>query len=66
MLARPKFHFTEKIIRDVLDNIRSRGIYMDAERLDIELPDPKDRTILFTETARTTGGKGKEEEKRKV
>ena len=43
VLARPKFHFTEKIIRDVLDNIRSRGIYMDAERLDIELPDPKDR-----------------------
>ncbi len=43
VLARSKFHFTKEIICDVLDNIRSRGIYMDAERLDIELPDPKDR-----------------------
>lgn len=45
VLARPKFHFTEEIIRDVLDNIQSRGIYVDAEYLDIELPDPKDRVF---------------------
>ncbi len=45
VLARPKFHFTKEIIRDVLDNIQSRGIYMDAERLDIELPAPKDRVF---------------------
>lgn len=43
VLARPKFHFTDEIIRDVLDNIQSKGIYVDAKHLDIELPDPKDR-----------------------
>lgn len=45
VLARPKFHFTEEIIRDVLDNIRSRGFSVDAESLAIELPDPKDRVF---------------------
>lgn len=45
VLARPKFHFTEEIIHDVLENIKSKGIYADAEFLDIELPDPKDRVF---------------------
>ena len=45
VLARPKFHFTDEIIRDVLDNIQSKGIYVDAKHLDIELPDPKDRVF---------------------
>ncbi len=45
VLVRPKFHFTEEIIYDVLENIQSRGIYVDAEYLDIELPDPKDRVF---------------------
>ncbi len=58
VLARPKFHFTEEIIRDVLDNIRSRGIYVDAKRLDIELPDPKDRVFyeVVMEERKTEGG----------
>lgn len=43
VLSRPKFHFTEDIIQPVLKNIRTRGIYIDAESLDMELPDPKDR-----------------------
>ncbi len=30
VLARPKFHLTEEIICDVVDNIRSKGIYADA------------------------------------
>lgn len=57
VLARPKFHFTEEIIRDVLDNIRSRGIYVDAKRLDIELPDPKDRVFyeVVMEERKTEG-----------
>lgn len=46
VLARPKFHFTEEIIRDVLETIRSKGIYVDAEHLDIELPDPKDKVFF--------------------
>lgn len=45
VLARPKFHFTETIIHDLLENIQKRGIYMDADPIDIELPDPKDRVF---------------------
>lgn len=45
VLARPKFHFTEEIIHDVLENMQRRGIFVDAESLDVELPDPKDRVF---------------------
>ena len=45
VLTRPKFHFTKEIIRDVLENIRSKGLYVDEGHLDIELPDPKDRVF---------------------
>ena len=45
VLSRPKFHFTEEIIGDVLENIRSNGIFVDEEHLDIDLPDPKDRVF---------------------
>lgn len=34
VLTRPKFHFTKEIIRDVLENIRSKGLYVDEEHLD--------------------------------
>ena len=43
VLSRRKFHLTENIIDDVLDSIESKGIYIDAETLEDELPDPKDR-----------------------
>lgn len=45
VLSRPKFHFTDEIIGDVLENIRSNGIFVDEEHLDIDLPDPKDRVF---------------------
>lgn len=45
VLARPKFHFTEEILNAVLDNIQKRGLYVDAESVDIALPDPKDRVF---------------------
>lgn len=45
VLSRPKFHFTEDIIEDVLATIEERGISVEAEVLDIELPDPKDRVF---------------------
>lgn len=45
VLARPKFHFTKEIICDVLQAIQKQGIYVDAESIDIELPDPKDRVF---------------------
>lgn len=45
VLSRPKFHLTEEIVDDVLENIESRGINVEAETLDIILPDPKDRVF---------------------
>lgn len=41
VLLRPKFHLTEEIVNDVLDTINEKGIYVDADTIDIELPDPR-------------------------
>ena len=43
VLSRPKFHLSEDIINDVIDTINENALYVDAEQLEIELPDPKDR-----------------------
>ncbi len=45
VLARPLFHLTRDIIEDVVGEIERLGVYPDAETLDIELPDPKDRVF---------------------
>lgn len=45
VLSRPKFHFTAGIIEDVLSTLESKGIYVDPETIDIDLPDPKDRVF---------------------
>lgn len=45
VLSRPKFHMTEEIIQNILSEINQLGIYIDAEELDIILPDPKDRVF---------------------
>ena len=45
VLSRPKFHLTKDIINDVLEGIEEKGIYVDAETLKDELPDPKDRVF---------------------
>lgn len=45
VLARPKFHLTEELIKDVLQGLESRGISIDADPLDADLPDPKDRVF---------------------
>ena len=45
VLSRPKFHLTKEIVDDVLDNLEHRGISVDAETIDIVLPDPKDRVF---------------------
>ena len=42
VLLRPKFHLTEDIVYDVMESIKSRGIYLNAETIGIELPDPSD------------------------
>lgn len=45
VLKRPKFHFTKDIIEGAVGEIERIGIYMDADELDAELPDPKDRVF---------------------
>lgn len=45
VLSRPKFHLTEVIISDVLENIQRKGIFINADSIDIQLPDPKDRVF---------------------
>lgn len=45
VLARPKFHLTPEIIDGAVGEIERLGIYVDADRLDVELPDPKDRVF---------------------
>ncbi len=42
VLSRPKFHLTEDIISTILSEINQLGIYLDAPKTDILLPDPKD------------------------
>lgn len=45
VLNRPKFHLTENIIRNIIDEINRRGLYFDGEKIDIDLPDPKDKVF---------------------
>ena len=47
VLLRPKFAFFEQIVTDILNEMSDRGICVDAERLTVDLPDPKD--IVFYE-----------------
>lgn len=46
VLSRPIFHLTKDIIDDVLKSLNAVGIYVDADAIDIDLPDPKD-SIFF-------------------
>ncbi len=41
----PGFHLTKEIVDDVLENLELRGISVEAETIDILLPDPKDRVF---------------------
>ncbi len=45
VLSRPKFHLSEDIVEDIIASFHRKGLYVDAEQLDIELPDPKDRVF---------------------
>jgi len=45
VLSRPKFHLPSDLIDDILSSFHQRGLYVDAEELDMELPDPKDRVF---------------------
>lgn len=45
VLSRPKFNFSLDIVNGFIDEIRTKAIYIDEEKLDIELPDPKDKVF---------------------
>jgi len=45
VLSRPKFRLPSDLIEDILSSFHQRGLYVDAEDLDMELPDPKDRVF---------------------
>ena len=47
VLLRPKFDFPEQIVKDILREIDGHGVYVDAELIDVDLPDPKD--LVFYE-----------------
>ena len=47
VLLRPKFDFPEQIVKDILNEIDGHGVHVDAEHIDIDLPDPKD--LVFYE-----------------
>lgn len=45
VLSRPKFHLTSDIVDGVVGELVKLGICVDADKLDVELPDPKDRVF---------------------
>ena len=47
VLSRPKFHLPEDLIEGIMSTFHKRAIYVDAEHLDVELPDPTD--LVFYE-----------------
>ena len=47
VLSLPKFHLPEDLIEGIMRTFHKRAIYVDAEHLDVELPDPKD--LVFYE-----------------
>ena len=54
VLSRPKFHLPEDLIEGIMSTFHKRAIYVDAEHLDVELPDPKD-LVLEEEAYLVTG-----------
>lgn len=45
VLKRPKFGLGDDIISDILSSIEKVGLFIDAEEIGIDLPDPKDRVF---------------------
>ena len=49
VLLRKKFHFPESIVDAILDNLAAQAVFINEEKLDVNLPDPKD--VVFYEVA---------------
>ena len=47
VLSRPKFHLPEDLVTDIVNEIKNRAVFVDAERLTLDLPDAKD--LVFYE-----------------
>ena len=47
VLLRRKFHFPEEAVHTVLESLQEQGVSIDAEKLDVNLPDAKD--VVFYE-----------------
>ena len=47
VLSRPKFHLPEDLIEGIMSTFHKRAIHVDADHLDVELPDPQD--LVFYE-----------------
>ncbi len=45
VLSRPKFHLPDDIIDSVVDEIKDIGFNLEADQIEVELPDPKDRVF---------------------
>ncbi len=47
VLSRPKFKLDNEIIKNIIDGITDKGIMITADKISIDMPDPKD--IVFYE-----------------
>ena len=47
VLLRKKFHFPESVVDTILDNLAAQAVFINEEKLDVNLPDPKD--VVFYE-----------------
>ena len=47
VLLRKKFHFPESVMDAILDNLAAQAVFINEEKLDVNLPDPKD--VVFYE-----------------
>jgi putative PIN family toxin of toxin-antitoxin system len=47
VLLRKKFHFPESVVDAILDNLAAQAVFVNEEKLDVNLPDPKD--VVFYE-----------------
>ena len=56
VLLRPKFHLTESIVNDIVNELISHAISISEEHLDVELPDPKDR-VFYEVTMQARNGR---------
>lgn len=50
VLSRSKFGFTKDIVDDVLESIKGQAVFVNAQMIEIDMPDPKDR--VFYEVVR--------------